>query len=172
MSPVLAPLRRADCVEQCPRSGATRKTFAHAGSFSLTLAVISQAENPEARPPCLLLDRHGFSTKTVRDIRQRELQKCDLGVGGRALCRQMAVRVDRCYAKPEPRLRSSKLSPARRKGGTWSRVGERPKCTPQHAAALQETADGASPITPVGHPTRLDNIVSSAVWLLFPRAGP
>src|SRR6266700_687108 len=93
----------------------------------------------------------------------RKLQKCDLGVSGRAKCRQMAVRVDRRCAKPEPRLRSSKLSPASRKGDTWYAVAERPKCTPQQAAALQETAGGASTITPVGHPTRLDNIVSSAI---------
>src|SRR5882762_6183648 len=31
----LAPLRHADCVEQCPLSGVTRKTFAHT-EFSLT----------------------------------------------------------------------------------------------------------------------------------------
>src|ERR1700730_16474373 len=31
----LAPLRHADCIEQCPLSGATRKTFAHTEFFSV-----------------------------------------------------------------------------------------------------------------------------------------
>jgi hypothetical protein len=31
----LAPLRHADCIEQCPLSGVTRKTFAQAEFFSV-----------------------------------------------------------------------------------------------------------------------------------------
>ena len=31
----LAPLRHADCIEQCPLSGVTRKTFAHSEFFSV-----------------------------------------------------------------------------------------------------------------------------------------
>jgi hypothetical protein len=31
----VAPLRHADCIEQCPLSGVTRKTFAHAEFFSV-----------------------------------------------------------------------------------------------------------------------------------------
>jgi hypothetical protein len=31
----LAPLRHADSIEQCPLSGVTRKTFAHAEFFSV-----------------------------------------------------------------------------------------------------------------------------------------
>jgi len=33
--PPLAPLRHADCIEECPLSGVTRKTFAHAEFFSV-----------------------------------------------------------------------------------------------------------------------------------------
>jgi len=33
--PQLAPLRHADCIEQCPLSGVTRKTFAHTEFFSV-----------------------------------------------------------------------------------------------------------------------------------------
>jgi hypothetical protein len=32
---MLAPLRHADCIGQCPLSGATRKTFAHVEFFSV-----------------------------------------------------------------------------------------------------------------------------------------
>ena len=35
MSPFMAPLRHADCVDRCPLSGATRKTFAHTEFFSV-----------------------------------------------------------------------------------------------------------------------------------------
>src|SRR6266446_9053796 len=34
-SPKLAPLRHADCIEQCPLSGVTRKTFARTEFFSV-----------------------------------------------------------------------------------------------------------------------------------------
>src|SRR5450631_1306808 len=33
--PLLARLRHADCIEECPLSGATRKTFAHTEFFSV-----------------------------------------------------------------------------------------------------------------------------------------
>jgi len=65
---------------------------------------------------------------------------------------QMAVRVDKAYAKLQPGLHGSEPSLSPNDGGTWQAAAEWPICAPWHAAGTPthsyDTLQAGSAISP------------------------
>src|SRR5882724_889329 len=77
---VLAQMRRADCIEQCPLSGVTRKTFAHSEFFS----VLTRMYGPAVR--CKWFRRAGGerSCINVSGLRLVHLLRAIMDISARA----------------------------------------------------------------------------------------